>query len=116
MGEAKRNERMRKLIHDISKSWVDQGRIIEGGFRSPLAIGYHEPEKIPPDQLTEMRRVFFAGAQHLYASMLDIMDPGTEPTEADMRRMTLIDSELRAFLEEQKASLGLDPGPRPTHN
>jgi hypothetical protein len=49
-----------------------------------------------------MRWVFFAGAQHLFGSIMGIMDPGEEPTDADLRRMDQIDVELKTFIAEFK--------------
>jgi len=46
-----------------------------------------------------------AGAQHLFSSIMTILDPGDEPTEADMKRMELIAKEMAAFYEELKREL-----------
>ena len=35
-----------------------------------------------------------AGAQVLFSSIVNILDPGSEPTEADLKRMDLIHNEL----------------------
>jgi len=47
-----------------------------------------------------MRNAFFAGAQHLFSSIMTILEPDAEPTEKDMQRMDLIDKELRAFIND----------------
>jgi hypothetical protein len=47
-----------------------------------------------------MRLAFMAGAQHLFASIMAFLDPGTEETDADLRRMGLIADELEAFGKE----------------
>ena len=47
-----------------------------------------------------MRKSFFMGAEHVWASIMGILDPGAEPTEKDMRRMSLIHDELEAFRKE----------------
>lgn len=52
------------------------------------------------DQLEEMRNAFFAGAQHLFSSIMTMFEPGDDPTEPDLDRMTLIDKELRAFIND----------------
>ncbi|HEY1900754.1 MAG TPA: hypothetical protein VGG49_13280 [Steroidobacteraceae bacterium] len=44
-----------------------------------------------------MRKAYMLGAQHLYASMIGIMDADREPTVQDLRRMELIHNELEAF-------------------
>jgi hypothetical protein len=51
-------------------------------------------------QLDEMRNAFFAGAQHLFSCLMDIMEPDAEPTDKDLARMDLIDQELRAFIRD----------------
>jgi hypothetical protein len=43
---------------------------------------------------------FFAGAQHLFSSIVTILDPGEEPTDADIHKMDLIDRELQKFARE----------------
>lgn len=64
---------------------------------------------LPPNtsnvQLDEMRKAFFAGAQHLFASIMGILEPGAEPTEKDLVRMDHIDKELREFVSKMKAEL-----------
>jgi hypothetical protein len=50
---------------------------------------------------------FLAGSQHLFSSIVVILDPGDEqPTEADLRKMDLIDKELRAFAREMLTTEG----------
>jgi len=43
---------------------------------------------------------FFAGAQHLFSSIVTILDPGEEPTDAGIHKMDLIDRELQKFARE----------------
>ena len=50
--------------------------------------------------LQEMRNAFFAGAQHMFCSLMTIMDADAEPTDKDLERMALIDAELRAFIDD----------------
>jgi len=90
--------RMRAIHEAIVKQLVDEGKIIEGGWQS-LRMLTLSPNATPL-QLEEMRRAFFAGAQHLFASMMNMLDAGNDATDDDMRRMILIDSELAAFREE----------------
>lgn len=83
-------------IHDaLVKESVDKGLLIEAGFASlrHFAIA----KDAPLDQVAEMRMAFMAGAQHVYSSIMTMMDGGEEPTEADMRRMAAIDKELEEF-------------------
>jgi hypothetical protein len=45
---------------------------------------------------------FMAGAQPLFASIMNVLDPGEQETGADLRKMDLIDKELRAFAREMQ--------------
>src|SRR4051794_31213244 len=82
----------------LTKALADQGKLIEAGF-----IGLRLAA-IPPDapevQVREMRKAYMAGAQHLFSSIMGILDPGEEPTDADMARLDLIHGELEAFRHE----------------
>lgn len=84
-----------KLINEITKKLVDEGKLIEAGWQLMLIC------VLPPDasdiQKSEMRKAFFAGAQHLLASILGFLDPDSEPTEKDMARMMQIHSEITEF-------------------
>jgi hypothetical protein len=91
----------KKQVDEICRQFTDQGRLIEAGFIG-LRYTVIAPDA-PPDQIAEMRIAFFAGAQHLFASIMGILEPGAEPTENDLRRMTLISAELDHFITTFKA-------------
>ncbi|UGY16382.1 hypothetical protein HAP48_0002120 [Bradyrhizobium septentrionale] len=59
---------------------------------------------LPPDapqiQIDECKMAFMAESQHLFPSIINILDPGEEETEANLHKMDLIDKELRAFGRE----------------
>jgi hypothetical protein len=38
-----------------------------------------------------------AGAQHLFFTIMRTLDPGEEPTEADLKRFDLVAQELQKF-------------------
>ena len=57
-------------------------------------------------QITECRRAFYAGAKAFQHIIMNLLTPGTEPTEQDLENMNLLDQELKAFydlLREGKA-------------
>lgn len=62
---------------------------------------------IPPTahktQIRECRRAFYAGAHSLLNAMMIHLDPGSEPTEADLRRMDAIDGEFQKFQADMLA-------------
>jgi hypothetical protein len=93
-------EQKQKIIDRLTREATDAGKIIELGWLSYLAV------VIPADagdvQVNESRLAFFAGAQHLWSSIMNVIDPGTEPTEQDMQRMDRINRELDEFVEQLK--------------
>lgn len=88
----------RAFLERLTRELIDQGKLIEAGW-----VGMRiacELEDAPAIQLREMRMAFFAGAQHLMGSIMSVLDPDAEPTEADLRRMGLIAEELERFIAE----------------
>lgn len=91
-----------KAAVEVTKEFTDKGKLVEAGF---AAFAHFVIAKdAPAIQQQEMRLAFMAGAEHLFSSIMAIMDPGTEPTDADLRRMDLISTEIdgwRAALSER---------------
>lgn len=88
-------------LHDaICKKAVDEEKLVEAGW---LSLRYTTIAKDAPQiQLDEMRLAFFAGAQHLFASIMTILEPGSDATENDYRRLTIISEELNKFYLQMK--------------
>ena len=104
MGEAKRRAEQARRVHDaLLQKFGDEGMVMEAGWASLKAVWLH-PDS-PPEQVKDLRWAFFAGAQHLYSALMNIMDPDEEPTAADMKRMEMIHVELEAFRHEMEASI-----------
>lgn len=104
MGESKRR-RIENAAIDITKELTDNGKLIEAGFAvfASLVI----PKDAPAIQLREMQLAFMAGAEHVWSSMMAILEPGDEPTAADLRRLDLIQKELAGW--RGKLSERIDP-------
>jgi hypothetical protein len=98
----------RQFLEQLTKRLADEGRIIEAGWVAMrIAVIPHDA---PPAQLDGMRIAYMAGAQHVFSSIMGMMDAGTEPTEADMRRMDLIHKELEVFNNELALRYGKPKG------
>lgn len=111
--EAKRAA-IETAVEKVTQELMDQGRIIEAGFRAMISFAYLDAD--PPmqkDQEDELRAAFFAGAQHLWGSIMCSLDPGEEPTEDDERRFALIQSELDTFIADFRKSHGIESPPQP---
>jgi hypothetical protein len=85
-------------LKNLEKRLVDEGKLVEAGWVG-LRIAAIPPDA-PAIQLTEMRQAFFAGAQHVFSSMLRFLDDGEEITEDDLRRVSLLHDELQIFIAE----------------
>jgi hypothetical protein len=90
----------RQYLELLSRKLADEGRLVEAGW---VAMRIQcVPHNAPVWQLHDMRMAYMAGAQHLFASIMTILDDGVEETEADLTRMDLIAKELEVFAEELK--------------
>lgn len=88
----------RAYLERLTRELMDKGQIIEAGWIGLRLAAV--PTDAPAIQLEEMRNAFFAGAQHLFSSIMTGLDPDAEPTAQDMVRLDLIDAELKTFIEK----------------
>lgn len=95
-------EAAQKIADALTRECIDRGQIIEGGWKAMELLMLKDASDV---QRTEMRKAYFFGAQHLWASIMGILEPGSEPTELDMERMNKIHAELEKFTEEMKKNL-----------
>lgn len=98
----------RQFLLQLSKRLADDGKLIEAGFLSLRAAAM--AHDAPPIQVEEMKMAFMAGAQHLFASIMTILDPGVEETLDDLRRMSLIAKELEDFGKVLELRVGSQRG------
>ena len=98
-----------EYLRRFERELVDKGKLIEAGFIGLRLAAIHEGAG--KAQLEEMRNAFFAGAQHLFASIMSVMDDDREPTDADLARMGLIQAELAVFIRDFSKKHG-PPGSR----
>lgn len=101
------NRPPKEVIERLTKELADRGLLIEAGWKSlQLAV---LPVEASQTQIAEMRMAFFAGAQHLFSSIMTTMDETDEPSLDDLRRMDLINAELKKFAESFAKRVGVDP-------
>jgi hypothetical protein len=82
-------------VSDLTKSLVDEGKLLEAGFNALVEIMI--PPHAPPEQIEDMRLAFFAGAQHLWAATMTVLEPGEEETMNDLIRMSKIQAEIDSW-------------------
>ncbi|HYI27585.1 MAG TPA: hypothetical protein VD863_07005 [Bradyrhizobium sp.] len=93
----------RAYLERLTRQLADDGRLIEAGWVGLRLAAI--PLDAPLIQLDEMHKAYMAGAQHLWASIMTMLDAGAEPTEGDMRKMSLIAAELDAFADKLMADV-----------
>lgn len=64
----------------------------------------------PESQVEELRQAYFSGAAVLFSTIMNVMDPGTEPTEKDLNVMDVVHRELQEFARQVDARLGIPAG------
>ena len=69
-------------------------KYIEKGWNSYRAL---LPKDAGEVQIRETRQAFYGGAAIMFEAMMRMLDPGEEPTDADMQRMADIQNELSEF-------------------
>src|SRR4051812_32352609 len=74
-------------VEAMTKGLIEKGKLIEAGWVGLASVAY---PNITEQQYEMLRQAFFGGAQHLFASIMNVLDPDENPTEADMQRMNAI--------------------------
>lgn len=102
MGEGKRRERkltpQEQAALRLTRQLADEGRIIAGGLAAHALL--FVPAGTSQEHLDAVRFAYMAGAEHLFSSIMATLDPGHEPTDADMDRMDKIHREVMQWRAE----------------
>jgi hypothetical protein len=61
------------------------------------------PEGVSEVQRIETRWAFYAGAQALFHVLINVLDPGDEPTAADLAKMDDIQAEFENYAADLRA-------------
>jgi len=84
-------------IAEAMKEMADKGMLVAAGFAAFRIIALNN--SIDRDKIAEMYTAYMAGAEHLFTTIMSILEPGEEPTDKDMDRMQLIHDELQRWRE-----------------
>ena len=90
------NETRRAMADRVAKRYADEGQFVESGWQVMRLLVL--PSNASDIQVSEMRKAFFAGAQHLFGALMSMVT-GEDKAE-DRRRLKLLDKELRAWHDE----------------
>jgi len=103
-------DRTAEIVTEITKRLTQEGKLVEAGWAAFRHLVV--PADASDVQVDEMRLAFFAGADHLFTSMMSMLDPGEDPTTADLTRMDKMHAELAQFrdsLRERVEQAGRPP-------
>ena len=84
------------LVEALTAALIDKGLFIELGF---LTLRWKAWPEAPPAMVQEMRMAFFAGAQHVFHGVLNVLGESKDEV-ADFHRMDQVDAELRRFIDD----------------
>lgn len=91
----------------VTETLIARGKLIEAGFAALIAAAYHGTDDMPKEQYDGLREAFFAGAQHLFGSIMSTLSEGDEIRPEDIKRLDQINTELAEFLAEFKKQYGV---------
>jgi len=96
-----------QLAVRLTKDLVDQGKLLEASWQLyrllMLKAAFHEPREAE-------REAFEAGCELVFTSIMNMMEPGTEPTEHDLQRMDSIFREVQAIQQRLQLKYGRSMG------
>jgi hypothetical protein len=101
------DNRIRDLAERLTKQLADNGKLLEAGWQSYRLLCLKLPPHVASDGL---REAFMAGAEHTFASIINMLDPGSEETEADLKRMDLLHAELEPVRRTMTLKYGRTAG------
>lgn len=93
---------IKATVESLTRKLLDDGKIVEAGWVGLKMIAL--PKDASDVQISEMRMAFFAGAQHLFSSIMAGLEEGKDETPADLRRMDNIHRELKQFADQFRRS------------
>ena len=87
-----------KPISDEQPPKTQNPRLI--GAKFDHYASRHIPRNASKTQYIETRRAFYAGVATLWGTVMSLLDPGEEATDADLALCQSIDDELQEFLSD----------------
>jgi hypothetical protein len=98
----------RKYFEDMTKKLIDQGQLLEAGWWA-CRLQLLQPGLNAP-MLHDIHMVWMAACQHVFSSIFVSLDPGVEPTDVDMQRMTSLEREVEGYRKLLEMRVGKPAG------
>lgn len=98
--------KIKAVVDEISKAQADRGQLVDIGWKAYRVVML--PRHAQSAEMEEQfRYTYFSGAQHLFASIMNVLDSDREPTARDLERMSKINDELDGFARELEGYIAL---------
>lgn len=102
------SDKVREVADRIARELTDQGLLIAAGWQVYRAMALQDVRQV--SEIDRYRETFEAGAAHLFTAIMHILEAGTEETEADLRRMDSIWSEIKPIEDRMRLRYGRPAG------
>jgi len=89
-----------KLLRRTARGFAQSGKLVEAGWQ-----GFADAFDAPKSADTFMHFVFFAGAHHLYSSMMTMLANGAPVTDEDVDLYKKVGEEMRVFGEQLRVAI-----------
>lgn len=100
-------ETVRRLAERITKQLADDGLLIQSGWQIYRMMML----KLQPHQdADDLREAFLAGCEYVWSCMMNMLDPGTEETAADLSRMDRLHKEVLGIQSQLQLKYGRTMG------
>jgi hypothetical protein len=98
---------VREVAERLVKHLADEGKLIEAGWQTYRLLCL----KLPPHETRDdLHEAYLVGAEHVFASIIGMLDPGTGETEADLSRMDALHTELEPIRKTLSLKYGRSMG------
>jgi hypothetical protein len=84
-----------QLAQKLTRELIDRGKLVEAGWATMRVLVL--PKDVSSTQVSEMRKAFFMGAEHVFTSIMTMLEMDREPTPLDFQRLDNLQNELEAF-------------------
>jgi len=104
-------QRLQRLAADkLTAELFDRGRLIEAGFAAFCMHMKIYPANSDSEYLFQLQTAFYAGAEHVWSSTMNVLDADEEPTARDMERMGKLQDEIDRIRERLELTGALPKG------
>lgn len=87
-------------IEQLTRMLADKGKLVAVGW---LSLSAKVIDRSTPTRTAQkLHDAYFAGAQHVFASMMMMLEAGEEATEKDLDRMAALNKELQDWADDYK--------------